>query len=392
MLRRILLIASLLFAGSSAVHAQSSQFGVRGIGHPGRWASARTLATGGALGVFDGMSSQNPAALGQLGTLTSVFTASTTWRNVVNPEGDASARSARFPQVLVGGPVAKTPLALAFSYSSYADRDFTIASTGISAPRGTPVPYTDTLTSRGGVSDLRLAAAWAFTPRFAVGAGVDFLTGSNRLSTRRVFEDSSYVAAEQRAELSFKGMGFSFGFLLHPASGIAIAGSLRKDGSLELERDSTALPTRIDLPLTLMGGVRLRVRPGFDLAGQVTSRNWSTADDGIVANGAIGARNTFEASVGGEISTNVRRPGQRPLRFGARYAKLPFLLATEGQPSEWGVSVGTGMRFRPNSEARDAGGLDLTLERIQRKQGSAYTESAFVLSVGVTIFTGGGAP
>lgn len=121
----------------------------------------------------------------------------------------------------------------------------------------------------------------------------------------------------------------------------------------------------------------------------MTARNWSVADAGLRDNGAPGAENTIEVSAGGELQTNSRRSGHRPIRFGARYATLPFLLGAGEQPSEWGVSVGSGMRFRPASDARDVGAIDLTVERIQRKQGTAFTESAWVLSVGVSIFTSG---
>ncbi len=127
------------------------------------------------------------------------------------------------------------------------------------------------------------------------------------------------------------------------------------------------------------------------MAAQVTARNWSVSDAGVQANGAAGADNTLEVSVGGELQTDSRRAGHRPIRLGARYAKLPFLLGG-GQPSEWGVSLGSGMRFRPASDARDVGAIDLSIERIQRKQGTAFSESAWVLSVGVSIFTGGSTP
>lgn len=388
-MKRILPLTALALLATTQASAQSSQFGVRGIGHPGRLESARATAMGGALGIFDGLSNRNPAALAQLGTVTSMFTATTAWTSVTNPAGDASLTSTRFPQIVVAGPVARTPVTLAFSYSTYADRDFAIASMGTVSPRGTPVGYTDTLTARGGVNDLRLAGSWRVSPRLAVGAGVHLLTGSNRLATRRVFEDSSYIVAEQRAELSYQGVGVSAGFMYQPTTGFAIAGSVRQDGTLTIERDSTRLPASVDLPLTLAGGARLRVTPAFDVAAQVTARNWSVADAGLRDNGAPGAENTIEVSAGGELQTNSRRSGHRPIRFGARYATLPFLLGAGEQPSEWGVSVGSGMRFRPASDARDVGAIDLTVERIQRKQGTAFTESAWVLSVGVSIFTSG---
>jgi len=388
MTARWLAMCCVALAATSPVAAQSSQFGIRGLGHPGRWTSARALGVGGSVGLFDGTSSQNPAALALLTTVTSMFTSSTSWREVENPAGSASLRSTRFPQILVGGRVGRTPLALSFSYSTYADRDFTTASSGTLSPRGIPVAFTDTLTSRGGISDLRLAGGWQLTPRIAVGAGVHFLTGSNRLNTRRVFEDSLFIPALQRAELAYQAIGVSAGVLVTPTAGLSLAGAVRKDGALSIERDSAAAGD-VDLPLTLMGGARFRVRSRIDLSAQVSHRGWDVADSGLRANGAVGARSTIDVSGGIELINDPRRPGDRPIRIGVRYATLPFLLADTDQPSEWGVSIGSGLRFRPGTDSRDVGGIDVALERIQRSQGSNYSESAWILSVGLSIFTGG---
>ena len=62
-MRRLLLLSALILAPAGAA-AQSSQFGVRGLGMPGRPLTARAFATGGAFGLFEGESGLNPAALG----------------------------------------------------------------------------------------------------------------------------------------------------------------------------------------------------------------------------------------------------------------------------------------------------------------------------------------
>ena len=85
--------------------AQSSQFGVRGLGFPGRGLNARVIASGGAFGLFDSESSLNPAALAGVTALTSVFTASGAYRTVENPAGTASTRDTRFPLLMIVGPV-----------------------------------------------------------------------------------------------------------------------------------------------------------------------------------------------------------------------------------------------------------------------------------------------
>ena len=43
-----------LIGFARGVSAQSSQFGIRGLGLPGRELSARSLALGGSFGLFDG--------------------------------------------------------------------------------------------------------------------------------------------------------------------------------------------------------------------------------------------------------------------------------------------------------------------------------------------------
>ena len=62
-----LVVLLLAAAAPNTAAAQASQFGVRGLGLPGRALSARSLATGGGFGLFDGESSLNPAALAGLG-------------------------------------------------------------------------------------------------------------------------------------------------------------------------------------------------------------------------------------------------------------------------------------------------------------------------------------
>src|SRR5918999_809719 len=107
--------------------AQSSQFGVRGLGLPGRAVAVRSIGSGGAFGLFDPESSQNPAALAGVAVLTSSFTITQGFRQVENPAGETSVRDTRFPQLMVAGPVRQFPAALGFSFSNYASRDFTLA-------------------------------------------------------------------------------------------------------------------------------------------------------------------------------------------------------------------------------------------------------------------------
>jgi hypothetical protein len=393
-----------VFSGAVAVvlalpgmaRAQTSEFGIRGLGVPGREVSTRSLALGGALGLFDGESSLNPAALGTLTTTTALFTTNGAWTNTTNPTGSLSTQDTRFPQMLVGGPIPHHPFAIGVSFSMYTDRDFTVVSDGVASPRGVPVVVHDTLSSRGGIDDIRIGGAWAVNKHLAIGGALHFLTGSNRMASRRYWQDTTYQAPSETAELSYSGTGLSVGAIWAPSPAIEFAATFRHDGAVTVTRDSTGvgqvqLPTAaigtVALPTTLSAGVHLIPSRRFAISGSVISRNWSVADSSMLAQGAPGASNTYEVNGGIEIFRNFQRPTRYPIRLGARYATLPFLLTTGPQPSEYGFSIGTGRRF-----AADRGGIDIAVQHVWRSQGANYTETATLITFGVSVRPGGLTP
>ena len=107
-MRRFLLLASCL-AGPATLAAQSSQFGVAGLGLPGRHASVRTLGTGGGFALFDPGSSVNPASLLEQPVMSASFTGLQNFRSSSIGERSESGRNTRFPQVMIGGPLRRIP-------------------------------------------------------------------------------------------------------------------------------------------------------------------------------------------------------------------------------------------------------------------------------------------
>ena len=379
-MRRIAL--TLLLAGPivpQALPAQSSQFGVRGLGLPGREQSVRALGTGGAFASFDGESSVSPASLAFLGRITATFTILNDYRSTATPAGEASIRDPRFPQFLVGGPIRRFPLTLGLSYSNYTTRDYSLAFPATITLRGQPVAVNDTIESRGGINDFRLAAAYRLGQRWVVGAGAHIITGSNRVEVRRTFADTNYVASRQRAELSYAGFGMSVGVIGQFGEVLMVSAMARTDGRVSLDRDSTEVG-KVDLPITVGGAARLRITPKLHVAGQALYRNWSTANDDLVALGGTGAANTLEASGGFEFTPDPRRPYKRPIRLGVRYAELPFPLTAGESASEYGVSLGSGLSF-----AAERAVIGVSVERAWRDQGAAYKETAWIVTAGVTV-------
>jgi hypothetical protein len=328
--------------------------------------------------MFDAESGLNPAALGGLEVMTATFNGAQSFRTADNPAGSESLRSSRFPHIAFGGPVRGSPFTVGLSYSTYANRDFTVASVDTLVLRDVPVPVSDTLSSRGGLSDLRMGAAYKLRDRTVVGAALHVITGSNRMESRRTFSDDQYLPVAQTAELSYGGVGVEIGALQQVGASVWIAASARSDGKVIVDRDSTRV-SQVDLPYALGLGLRWKPSPRLDLATSGIFRTWSGANSDLLASGGTGADNTFEAAIGGEYIGDPRRPYRRPIRFGAHYATLPFPLEPGVQPTEFGVSIGSGVRF-----AQDRAGIDLAVEHIWRSAGE-FKERGFVVSVGVGV-------
>jgi len=339
------------------------------------------MASGGAFALFDAESSQNPAALANVAAFTSVFTIAQGFRQVENPAGTASVRDTRFPQLSVAGPIRTLPAAVGFSFSNYTSRDFTLATAETIMLRGVPINVSDTFSSRGSLNDFRLAGAYRIGSQWAVGGGFHIISGSNRLVSTRVFDTldtPDYLSSRQRSELSYAGVGVSVGVTRQFGANLGISAVARADGHVNVDRDSTRVGT-VDLPFTFGLGLRWRPAATLDLATQALVRTWSGANSDLLAMGGTGARNTIEVAAGAEYTADLRRPYRRPIRFGARYATLPFTLVPGQQGHEFGVSAGSGVRF-----AQERAGVDLAVERVWRSEG-VYSETGFLISIGVSV-------
>jgi hypothetical protein len=378
-LATVLLLLGLVLAGPAEAVAQSSMFGVRGLGLPGRPLTPRSRGTGGSFGLFDPESDLNPAALTAQAAVTAGFVLTPSRRRWESPGGSSSIRETRFPLMYVGGPVPGTRVGLAASIGSYADRDFRLASTGTETIRGQPVEVTDTLGSLGGLNEIRLAGGVALGSKTSLGGAFYFITGSSRQDARRHFADTAFIAIRQTAELSYSGLGFSLGVTHQLTPAIRLAGLVRSDTRAKVDVDSTHV-FNVDLPYTFAAGAQIRGSRRLTVAVSGAYRTWSGANSDLLAQGSVGSRNTFELSAGGEVTRNLRRPTNLPIRLGVRYAQIPFPVAVGGKPKEFGISVGSGTRF-----AQERGGVDLSLEQVWRSEGSTYKEHAFTLILGLSI-------
>ena len=376
---RALRIVPLLLLGAAPLAAQSSLFGTRGFGLPLRPISVRAFATGGSFGLFDYESSLNPSSFALIGRVNATFQTVQTWTRSENPLGTASTRDNRYPGFTVTTPVGGVPLAIAVSAAGYTDRNFSLASVDTVILRDVPVEARDTITSLGGISDLRLAVAWRQSGSIHWGLGLHLLTGSNRITSHRVFADSSYVGASERSTLSYLSSGVSLGVTVRVNTPLTLAGMIRADNSIRIERDTSRV-ANVRLPLTASGGARLLLGKRALIAGSVLFRTWSRSDSALVALGGVGSRNTLEWNAGFEFTPDPNRPGRRPVRLGFYRAELPFPVQSGRKSSETGVSAGSSLEFA-GGRARG----DFTLSRVWRNGGEGFSERAILLNVGISL-------
>lgn len=374
---RTLLACLVLLAFPVTGAAQSSQFGIRGLGYPNVPYSARARSMAGSNALFDPESALSPASLAYLTEMTASFSVLGDRRNIQVPGDEGDVRSMRFPMFSIVGPIRNRPVAFGVSVSTYLAKDFSAVFRDTVDVRGIPTETIDTLSSTGGVNDLRFAGVWRVNPRFAIGGGLHAYTGVQRMNRSRYFQDTGYVAVNESAEVSAAGVGFDIGVVRRLSQRLTIAGVLRTDGHLTVRRDSFATTEYpVDLPVSLAVGALWRPAPRIVLAGQGRWQGWGSADADLTANGGPGARDSWELGMGGEWIRHPARPAHLPLRFGVRHTTLPFPGSTGGDPAETAVTLGSGFSFRDGM-----GAIDASLERVWRSEGSGLAEHAWLFTL-----------
>lgn len=369
-----------VLGASERAAAQTSVFSIRGLGLPAFQFSTRVRGNGGGFALFDPETAINPASIAGLVTSTATLNMVQEFRSTTSEGGSADIQTARFPLVMVGGPIQGTPIVVAASVGSYTSRDYAFTSSDSILLRGVKVGVYDTVSSLGGINDLRAAVAYVKPGQGAIGIAVHAILGSTRNEAIRTFSDSAYFRSAQKSQISYNGLGVSAGFTAKVVGTLFASGSLRADGNVRIVRDSLQEIGRTPLPLTWTAGLRWRPFTRLDLAGFYQGRNWSVSDSAIVAQGGIGAFDTKTVAIGGEFYKDARNPLSLPLRFGYRWSSLPFPAVRAYQPSEETLSAGTGFRF-----ANGRGGFDFSIERVTRRDGNGRSDSGVQIGVGISV-------
>ena len=361
----VLATVSLAAQPPHRLSAQDSQFGIRGLGTPGKWESVRARTTGGAFAPFDAFSPLTDAVLADVRRMSASFTSGTSWRSVDAGATQSSLVGTRFPAMVIAGPVTRR-IVVGGGFSTYLDRSFGVVIHDTINLRGVQQPITDQITSDGAISDLRIAVAARLHSRLAVGLGLHRITGSTRVDAKRSFADTlNYRTSTARDEVAYGGTGGSASLLFDVTSDVRLAGWFRSDSRLRADVGGHTVADN-DLPLMYGAGVQWRAGAQASLAGNVMWRNWGAVQS------IADAHDTFNWSVGGEIGSPAS-----PFRFGLRGGQLPFGVGKA--PTEVGFSGGLGRQF-----SGGRGRLDIGLERLQRS-GSGLNERVWTFLLGLTV-------
>lgn len=375
---RVAVAAVLLLGLAAPAGAQTSVYGVLGIGFPGRPLSVRARALGGGTAAIEAGSAVNPAAVALNPRLSVSGVTQTTGRTY--EAGDVSAeklRDTRFPFAMIAGPLPGSPLSVGISYSLYFERSYDIETIDTVAIRGEDVVVSDRLKSDGGIADVRGTLAWHVSQRLQIGAAFHLLSGSTREELERIFDNPVYMPVSQRGDVDYAGWAVSGGVVLTPSSQFRLGAAARRDSRLNFT-DELFPALEVQLPWTFSGSVvwapmrALR----WGVAGEY--KTWSEARDDVPAGVALSVFDTWELSSGIELGGPEAGGSRFPLRVGVRYATLPFS-PVDDQPTELDLSAGSGILFANNRAL-----LEFAVERAIRDGGGA-SERAWQISIGLTL-------
>lgn len=374
---RVLRGLAVLAAVPTIAAAQGTLSG-QGFGYPLGGLSTRSLATGGAFGEFDAKSARNPAAVvfGQRAGV--FFQYDPEFRQLEQGAQSDRTVTPRFAAIGIFFPI-KSRFALGITSHSLLDRTWgTVIRSGERLGPDS-VLYTESNKSSGGLNETRLTLGFApFNGRIALGAGVNLVTGENRLTLRRQFDDSlRYGTLLRSLTLAYNGSGASAGIIVRPVTWFSLAASARQGFDLTLRIEDT-VASKAKVPNRYGFAARFDAIPGVSLMGSADRTEWSKLNG--LGSAAANGIDAWEYAVGADFASqrSQRAPGWT-YSVGYRTRDLPF--AASGAPvSEKIFSGGTST---PIAGGRAA--IDLALQRASREAAGAVSERAWMLSVGLSI-------
>ena len=382
MMRRLAVLAACLaaclLAAARPARAQGT-LGSQGFGYHGGEGSTRSRGTAGALSEFDAAAPLNPASMLLIGRSIIVIQFEPEFRTTAVPGGSTRTSVFRFPlfaAMIAVGPESRGMVGV--SATSLFDGTWSIADSGVQNIGGDTVTYRQLQQSRGGMSDVRLAFAWKFSEKIRAGLGVHAIVGNSQLATTRNYRDSSqYVPATIGASLRYWGKAISVGAEWTPFDRLTLAGSARFGGSLSVSLTDSSRLVSGSVPARIGLSARTDIAKGAQLTTAFTWNGWSAMRS--MLQDPRGTQDAWDSAIGVESNGPVTFGLATVWRAGLSSRALPFGVGAAGVRE---ANVAAGMSFFL-SQGRSI--LDLALTRSQRSAAGGLSESAWTMSVGLSI-------
>lgn len=374
-IRSFVPFAAMVLLLPAAARAQGN-LSTLGFGYPAGLLSTRALGTGGAIGEIDPLSASNPASILSFGGSALYFQAEPEYRTLHVGTASEKTTTARYPLVAAAIPIT-SDIMLGLSVSNLLDRSFETRTRGFQTVGDSTIATSNTFKSDGAIGDLRLALAWTPAPWLKLGAAAHAISGDNRVRNTQVFDDSTrFARLVDTATVGYTGNAYTAGFEVIAAHDWSLAGSYRRGGPLSLKRGDTTIASAHVPDRVAIGVAYLGVR-GSSIAVRTAKDSWTR----LAALGSRSLRITdaWDTSVGADMLGPRFGASALQLRAGARWRTLPFGTSTSSV-SERSYSLGAGTFL-----ARGRAALDVTGIRATREAGANLSETAFTLSVGITV-------
>lgn len=376
-----------LFLAAPVPAAAQSLLGAGGLGVPVSAVGARGRALGnngiGLSGAY--VVPSDPAAAADLRVPAITFTLQQSWVDLESEVAEPTASGTRFPVIAVAYPVRDVGMAT-ISFGSVLDQRWDARLEQVVDLGSENARVTDSFSSDGGVSAIRIGFAKRIAPSLAVGINVGRYLGDVRRVFTRSFDslavESNVPDYTVGGRWRFSAPTVTGGAQVDVGSFLRVAGSVTWTGSLEAEPgEGTEGPARsFDVPMELRFGATGVLAPGLQLSTSLAYADWSGTGEGEFEGG--GGVSTLDFGAGLEWENGSFLGRRAPLRLGFRRSEYPFRFdAEEATESAWSAGLGLNLaESGPVALAR----VDFGLERGDRSAG-ALTESFWRLSMSLQV-------
>ena len=351
-----------------------SVLSTRGLGFLLDPLDARVKAVGGVgIAMFGGsIIPTDPAAAAEMVLPSVQVTYQPQWVTGELDGNSLNSQGTRFPLVALAYPVAARRGTIFFTFGGFLDQRWEITQPGTTEVGQSVLGHTDTFTSSGGVSTVRLGWAQRLGGDLAVAVSVGAHTGSVRRTFTRTLDTLDVglgsVPFVEDGAWRYGGISGSIGFRWDPLEFLRLGGSLDWSSDLDANPvgDTEAGGLTYPLPTEFRLGASALLTPQLALTLGVSTADWQALEGGVEGTAEAGA----VWSLGGGLEWMGPSIGSRnlPIRLGARRTGLPFSFKGESG-AEKVFAGGIGLNLNA-TQGFGLGGIDLGLERGSRDVGT----------------------